>query len=49
MQAIPQITALNPLATAIPLLFVLSATAVKDAYDDIVSTACFYLHNNNTT
>eukprot|EP00112_Aurelia_sp_Birch-Aquarium-sp1_P008224 Seg1901.2 transcript_id=Seg1901.2/GoldUCD/mRNA.D3Y31 product="Phospholipid-transporting ATPase ID" protein_id=Seg1901.2/GoldUCD/D3Y31 len=34
IMSIPQITALNPLATAIPLIFVLAASAVKDAYDD---------------
>ena len=38
LQSIPQITALNPLATAIPLLFVLAASAVKDIYDDVVSS-----------
>jgi len=35
IMSIPQITALNPLATAIPLLFVLAASAVKDIYDDV--------------
>ncbi|XP_065059907.1 phospholipid-transporting ATPase ID-like isoform X2 [Rhopilema esculentum] len=35
IMSIPQITALNPLATAIPLLFVLTASAVKDLYDDV--------------
>eukprot|EP00794_Sanderia_malayensis_P010085 gene10085-11115_t len=34
IMSIPQITALNPLATAIPLTFVLAVSAVKDAYDD---------------
>ena len=37
LQSIPEITALNPVSTAVPLVFVLAATAVKDAWDDLVS------------
>ena len=33
-QAIPQLTAMNPLATAVPLLCIFIATGAKDAYDD---------------
>ncbi len=36
-QSIPELTALKPESTAIPLFFVLLATAVKDGYDDVVS------------
>ena len=32
------ISSLTPVTTAVPLIGVLSLTAVKDAYDDIVST-----------
>ncbi|KXJ21363.1 putative phospholipid-transporting ATPase IM [Exaiptasia diaphana] len=35
IMSIPEITALKPEATIVPLLFVLGATCVKDAYDDI--------------
>ncbi|KAK3742317.1 hypothetical protein QZH41_018533 [Actinostola sp. cb2023] len=35
IMSIPEITALKPESTAVPLLCVLAATAVKDAYDDI--------------
>lgn len=37
MQCIPAISSLTPITTAIPLIGVLTLTAVKDAYDDIVS------------
>jgi hypothetical protein len=36
-QVIPVISSLTPVTTAVPLIGVLSLTAVKDAYDDIVS------------
>ena len=36
-QFIPQITSLNPITSVLPLLFVLSVTAVKDGVDDYVS------------
>ena len=39
-QVIPVISSLTPVTTAVPLIGVLSLTALKDAYDDIVS---FYL------
>ena len=38
-QLIPQISALTPLTTIIPLFSVLAMTALKDAYDDLVSPA----------
>lgn len=38
MQCIPAISSLTPITTAIPLIGVLALTAVKDAYDDIVSS-----------
>lgn len=37
LQLIPAISSLTPITTAIPLIGVLALTAVKDAYDDIVS------------
>lgn len=37
LQLIPAISSLTPITTAIPLIGVLTLTAVKDAYDDIVS------------
>lgn len=37
LQLIPAISSLTPVTTAIPLIGVLALTAVKDAYDDIVS------------
>lgn len=37
LQLIPAISSLTPVTTAIPLIGVLTLTAVKDAYDDIVS------------
>lgn len=36
LQLIPAISSLTPITTAIPLIGVLTLTAVKDAYDDIV-------------
>ena len=36
-QLIPIISSLTPVTTAVPLIGVLSLTAIKDAYDDIVS------------
>lgn len=47
LQLIPQISSLTPVTTAIPLIGVLALTAVKDAYDDIVSAykntrCCFH-------
>ncbi|XP_028399052.1 phospholipid-transporting ATPase ID-like [Dendronephthya gigantea] len=35
IMSIPELTALKPESTAVPLFFVLLATAVKDGYDDI--------------
>lgn len=37
LQLIPAISSLTPVTTALPLIGVLGLTAVKDAYDDIVS------------
>ncbi|KAH8288513.1 hypothetical protein KR054_004161 [Drosophila jambulina] len=37
LQLIPAISSLTPVTTAIPLIGVLTLTAVKDAYDDIVN------------
>ncbi len=37
LQLIPQISSLTPVTTAVPLIGVLALTAIKDAYDDIVS------------
>ncbi|CAG0915171.1 unnamed protein product [Notodromas monacha] len=34
LQLIPIISSLTPITTAVPLIFVLSITAIKDAYDD---------------
>lgn len=46
LQLIPQISSLTPVTTAIPLIGVLALTAVKDAYDDIVSVfICIFLNN----
>lgn len=45
LQMIPAISSLTPITTAIPLIGVLTLTAVKDAYDDFVSVprlAFFY-------
>ncbi|XP_062516349.1 phospholipid-transporting ATPase ID-like isoform X2 [Corticium candelabrum] len=36
LQLVPQISSLNPVTTAVPLVFVLGVTAVKDAYDDFL-------------
>lgn len=41
LQLIPQISSLTPVTTAIPLIGVLALTAVKDAYDDIVSASSY--------
>ncbi|XP_032239636.2 phospholipid-transporting ATPase ID isoform X2 [Nematostella vectensis] len=35
IMSIPEITALKPESTAVPLVFVIGFTAIKDAYDDI--------------
>lgn len=37
LQLIPAISSLTPVTTALPLIGVLGLTAIKDAYDDIVS------------
>lgn len=37
LQLIPIISSLTPITTAVPLIFVLTLTAFKDAIDDIVS------------
>eukprot|EP00123_Amoebidium_parasiticum_P018387 comp24187_c0_seq2/m.44324 comp24187_c0_seq2/g.44324 ORF comp24187_c0_seq2/g.44324 comp24187_c0_seq2/m.44324 type:complete len:1154 (-) comp24187_c0_seq2:702-4163(-) len=34
LMCIPQVTSLNPISTALPLVFVLGLTALKDGYDD---------------
>lgn len=47
LQLIPQISSLTPVTTAIPLIGVLALTAVKDAYDDIVS-AHFHVNTYST-
>lgn len=36
MQLIPEISSLNPAASLIPLIFVLSVTAIKEAVEDVV-------------
>lgn len=41
LQMISVISSLTPITTSIPLIGVLSLTAIKDAYDDYVSTAFF--------
>ena len=38
LQLIPEISSLTPITTALPLLGVLSLTAIKYAYDDVVSS-----------
>ncbi len=38
-KVIPYITSLTPVTTAVPLVVVLTLTALKDAIDDIVSYA----------
>ena len=38
-QLIPEITSLTPITTALPLFGVLTLTAIKYAYDDVVSSA----------
>lgn len=49
LQLIPAISSLTPVTTAIPLIGVLTLTAVKDAYDDIVSAAWkeIYIERDN--
>ena len=37
-QLIPEITSLTPITTALPLFGVLTLTAIKYAYDDVVSS-----------
>lgn len=45
LQMISVISSLTPITTSIPLIGVLSLTAIKDAYDDYVSTASeFFSH-----
>lgn len=47
LQLIPAISSLTPVTTALPLIGVLGLTAIKDAYDDIVSyelNNSFYFH-----
>uniref|UniRef100_A0A8C4GZG4 Phospholipid-transporting ATPase n=1 Tax=Dicentrarchus labrax TaxID=13489 RepID=A0A8C4GZG4_DICLA len=50
LQLIPQVSSLSWFTTAVPLILVLSMTAVKDASDDIVSRNCNlknkYLNNS---
>lgn len=41
LQMIPAISSLTPITTAIPLIGVLTLTAVKDAYDDFVSFSSY--------
>jgi phospholipid-translocating ATPase len=36
-QLIPQISSLTPITTIVPLVGVLTLTAIKDGYDEIVS------------
>lgn len=43
LQLVPAISSLTPVTTAIPLIGVLTLTAVKDAYDDIVWIACGFV------
>lgn len=38
VQLIPQVSSLSWFTTAVPLIFVLTISAVKDANDDIVSS-----------
>ena len=37
LQLIPQISSLTPITTLLPLVGVLSLTALKDGYDEVVS------------
>ena len=37
LKVIPEISSLTPVTTAVPLIGVLSLTAIKYAYDDVVS------------
>ena len=46
-QVIPVISSLTPYTTALPLIGVLLLTAIKDAYDDIVSTNSIILQLQN--
>ena len=41
LQFIPIISSVTYVTTLVPLVFVLSITAIKDAYDDIVSSGFF--------
>lgn len=43
LQLIPAISSLTPITTVIPLIGVLMLTAIKDAYDDLVSEIEFEL------
>ncbi len=43
LQMISVISSLTPITTSIPLIGVLSLTAVKDAYDDYVSAKLHWL------
>lgn len=49
IMSIPQITALNPASTAVPLTLVLLATMVKDGYDDYGRHKSDKQLNNQTT
>lgn len=42
LQMISVISSLTPITTSIPLIGVLSLTAIKDAYDDYVSSYTFF-------
>ena len=44
-QLIPEITSLTPITTALPLFGVLTLTAIKYAYDDVVSSEMSYVHH----
>lgn len=44
LQMIPAISSLTPITTAIPLIGVLTLTAVKDAYDDFVSFFSYHIN-----
>ncbi|XP_077989510.1 putative phospholipid-transporting ATPase IM [Glandiceps talaboti] len=46
LQVMPWISSLNPITTALPLVFVLTVTAVKDGYDDIKRHKSDNLVNN---
>lgn len=42
LQTVRVISSLTPITTALPLIGVLSLTAIKDAYDDFVSVRVFW-------